>query len=694
MERNQGRRPGSERGSSEEILGHYGLLTQIAEGELTTVHLARPRSDGGFSPLVAIKRLKPQFARQPGCVQLLLDEARLTSALHHANVIGCLDKGMDGGCYVVQNYVEGDDLQGLLNAAGAETHARYVVPLIVDLLNGLHAVHSALDDAGVPLALVHQAPRARHLLVGTDGIARLCDFTHATARGLLLNPERSDRLKIAHIAPEQALNPDSVDHRADLFLVGVMLWEALSGQRLFGAGNDEVTFGNLLRRRVIKPSDVGFRPPRCFDAIVLRALEREPDKRYRSSLEMAHELRGTALNQALYATTGEIAQWVKGLAGARLVERRKYVGSGAGADDVPLKVPSSSSGFFQATKVGDPYGSGLIFGGSFSRLDAPGTVDPDKTPALGNRVPQGAPRAAGVVSPGAYSQVAEERMRKPNAPPPANTRRTSAPAIHVAPPVSSTALRATGPIAPAQRPVLGVAKPKTRAAVDAPSTADRRTDSKPNRLAVPSTPVGWPHRSAPSSTEPTSFELPPTPSALRELAGRTRREDLLLVPVDSLSPPNSAARTAPPRAREEPESGANRMIWIVTGLLAAIILFAVGMSVQRTRDLSAPQRVTATQPVARSVAPSPAAPPREAAQQAATPAPDAAKAPAAALPNPAAPAFPTDAPDAADAAREISPPNPSPRRGEGSRSYPLTPRDGEPPKARPRRLLPIPDNPY
>jgi len=869
LERNQGQRPDGKRDSSEEILGRYALLTQIAEGELATVHLARQHGDAGFQRLVAIKRLKPLFARQPECVQLLLDEARLTSDLHHANVVGCLDMGTEGGCYVVQNYVEGDSLQGLLKAAGAETHARYVVPLIVDVLNGLHAVHTALDDEGVPLSLVHQAPRARHVLVGIDGTARLCDFTQAKARGLVPSRQRADRMKIAYMAPEQALNPDAVDHRADLFLVGVMLWEALTGQRLFAADSDELTFQHLLHRRVLKPSEVGLRPPRCFDAIVLRALEREPDKRFRSSLDMARELRDTALNHALYATTGEIGQWVKGLAGSTLVERRRVVGTDTGSHEVPLEAPSSSSGFYQATKVADPYGSGLIFGGSFSRLDPSAPLDPDKTPAIGNRISAppprrdrqpvsveayrerddeptgkvttpgglrerkitepywqptrdsaaevvvpvaaatparvpataapasalatpaarpgampvaapavaaakppvissdeeltrpsgfapakaGAPRTPGTVSPGAYSQVAVERKSRPSAPQPATVGRAStptsaptaaaqAPALtspakapasmpplgaslsSVSPAVSGMALRPTAPLAPVQRSALGATKPKSKAAVDAPSTADVRTDSTPQRLLVPSTPVGSPYRDASPSKAPASFELPPMPRALGELSGRTRPADVLRVPVDSLSPPNSAARTVPPPTLDEPEPRANRTIWIVTAVLAAVILLAVGVSVQRMREVREPQRVTAAQPVAPSVVPaSPteppaeplAEPPLEAAEQAATPAP------APAIPSAGAEPTPSDAPSLGaptrTGKRPSSPagvrpgvlgarpgpvgakPSAIPAAEKAAESQPEAPAEAPvaaPPKPakRVRGPLPIPDNPY
>lgn len=844
LERNQGGEPGTKRDSSTEILGRYALLAEIATGELTSVHLARQHGDSGFRRLVALKRLKPLFARQPECVQLLVDEAKLTSGLHHANVIGCLDMGMEGGCYVVQNYVEGDNLQNLLQRAGTESHPRYVVPLIVDVLNGLHAVHTALDGEGVPLGLVHQAPHARHVLVGIDGIARLTDFTQAKACTVAPTRQRSDRLKIANMAPEQALNPEAVDHRADLFLMGVLLWESLTGERLFAAESEEQTFQNVLHRRILRPSEVGRKPARCFDAICLRALERDPAKRYRSSLDMARELRDTALNQALYATTGEIGQWVKALAGPKLIERRRLAGNEPSAEEDntgPLPEASSSSGFFQSTQRADPYGSGLIFGGSFSRLDPNTQVDPDKTPAIGTRallnaapreerkrddeptarhstpperlrkstepywpiesasrdsqptadakpqaqrvsswpppkepfapapsltVPKvelpmaplpvapapaepppaqfapitpsqtpttvtrrslaeqarpdgfvparpGAVREEGVKSPGAYIQVAPARKRtsSPQAARPSEPGATAATEGPRSTPAPAAPLAGGMAVRPSAPPLAGrrisntdglaarQTTPKPRAAVDAPSNFDLRSDSTPTRLLVPAGPVGSPYRDASASKAPQAFELPPMPKALNELTGRTRSADVLHVPVDSLAPSVLSAGSVPPEPSDDPAPKSSRSMWLVTGLLAAIILLAAIVSVRNRLQRPEPVRVTAAQPATPAAPPvsapavqkapevlaPPAAPPTaESATQAAQPL----SKPAQDAPKPTAPKQPW-----APGTKPASPSVPGAAAAKpGAEVAPQLP--AKPSRPRAKNPLPIPDNPY
>jgi serine/threonine-protein kinase len=341
------------------------LLAEIVRSDLSTVHLAQKQGALGFQRLVAIKRLSEVFARQPDFVQLMLDEARIGSRLHHANVVGILDVGNNPSCYVVMDYVEGDSLGTLLARAGNSREPRFIAPVVVDMLNGLHAVHTAIDENGAHLGVVHQAPTAHHVLVGIDGTARLTDFSQARSCVTIPSAVRDDRLRVSHMAPEHALTPEHVDHRADLFVAGIVLWEALTGERLFAADTEELTFQNLVSARVPKPSDVGLRPPRCFDHVVGRALERDPERRYQSALEMARDLRDAALNQALYATAGELGQWVTSLVGPELAERRKR------AVEDPSEPDGSTSGFFSAAHAAkeNPYQSGRIYGGSYSHVD-------------------------------------------------------------------------------------------------------------------------------------------------------------------------------------------------------------------------------------------------------------------------------------------------------------------------------------
>lgn len=386
MDRDMGQKPAQQREPSSELLGPYALLTEIARGEMTTVHLARKHGALGFQRLMAVKRLKPLFARQPECMQLLLDEAKVTAGLHHANVVGVLDVGSEGGCYVVSDYIEGESLEGLL-ARGAERDPRYLLPVIVDALNGLHAVHTALDDTDQPLHMVHQAPRARHILVGVDGIGRLTDFSQVKARCVEPSRVRSERLRVGYMAPEQALDPERADHRADLFVVGITLWEALTGEKLFDAGDDDRTFQNLLHRRIPRPSEVGLCPPRCFDAVCMRALDRDVAARYASALEMARELRDVALNQALYATPGEIGRWVKSVCRAELSERRRKLGVELSSAEIPITPVRPSPTLEARGASSDALSKGRSSGGTHPviKRDDGTPLDLDKTPAIGTR---------------------------------------------------------------------------------------------------------------------------------------------------------------------------------------------------------------------------------------------------------------------------------------------------------------------
>ncbi|MFT3923419.1 MAG: protein kinase [Myxococcales bacterium] len=380
MERDEGNRsPAQVREPSGELLGPYTLLTELARGELTTVHLAKKRGPLGFQRLLTIKRLRPEYAGQENYIKLLVDEAQLTAGLHHANLVGVLDVGSEGGCYVVSDYIEGENLERVLVRVGAMAQPRFVLPLLVDALSGLHAVHHAFGDDEQPLRIVHQAPCARHILVGVDGVGRLTDFSQMSARGIEPSRTRSERLRVAYMAPEQALDPEHVDHRADLFIVGITLWEALTGEHLFAADTEERTFQNLLHRRIPRPSEVGACPPRSLDAVCMRALERDPAARFSSAHEMARELRDAALNQALFASPGEIGAWVTSVMGRELIERRRKSGDLASE----FALPGARTHGFLDPRQEDPYLSGRIHGGSSGDTD--GSSDPDKTPVHAKR---------------------------------------------------------------------------------------------------------------------------------------------------------------------------------------------------------------------------------------------------------------------------------------------------------------------
>lgn len=305
------------------LLGRYEVLSRIARGGMGSVYLCRATGEGGFRRLFALKVLRRHLSSNERSVQMFLDEAKIASALHHPNVVGVVDVGShEGQPYLVMDYVEGSSFADLLRENPTYRPPRLVVPILLDALSGLAAAHSLSDDDGVPLGLAHCDFSPQNLLVGKDGIARVTDFGIARAKNAMVDRGAvSTHGKPAYLSPEQ-VQGKPVDERSDIFSVGVLLWNALTGQQLFDGPTPEATMENVLKRRIAPPSQVGLNPPPCLDRIVLKALERDPKRRYQSAEEMLMDLRESALHADLLGPSLEVAAWVRESFGRDLEARR------------------------------------------------------------------------------------------------------------------------------------------------------------------------------------------------------------------------------------------------------------------------------------------------------------------------------------------------------------------------------------
>ena len=307
-------------------LGRYELIAELASGGMGTVYLARHAGQRGFQRLFAAKVLHPHLADEAEFVDMLHDEARLAARIHHPNVVAVLDIGSeDTRNYVVMEYVEGPAFAILYGRSAKNRPVGVVLSILIDALEGLHAAHTLTDDYGEPVGLVHRDVSPQNVLVGADGIARITDFGIAKARSRITSTQPGTRKgKLQFMAPEQVMGWE-VDRRADIWAAGVMLWTTLTGQHLFKAETDAATLHNLLSSAVPAPSSQGTKPPECLDAIILRALERDPEKRFSSALEMADALRAAAAKNDLLATRHEVARWVSELFGHDLERRRQAI---------------------------------------------------------------------------------------------------------------------------------------------------------------------------------------------------------------------------------------------------------------------------------------------------------------------------------------------------------------------------------
>jgi serine/threonine-protein kinase len=305
------------------IVGRYAIYEPpIASGGMATVHIGRLVARGGFSRTVAIKRMHPHVSSDPEFVSMFMDEARLAGHIRHPNVIGTIDVvASQKELFLVMDYVHGESLAKLL-AGGEEIPLPVASAVLVNALDGLHAAHEATNDQGEPLHIVHRDVSPQNVLVGVDGIARVIDFgvakaadgSHSTQAGQIKG-------KIAYMAPEQMLGWD-MDRRTDVYAASVVLWQVLTGQKLF-RGTEAEVIGKVASATIQPPSAVA-RPGRVsleLDRFVMRGLSRRKEDRWESAREMARALE----RHIPVAPPSEVAAWVRAAAGATIDERSRRV---------------------------------------------------------------------------------------------------------------------------------------------------------------------------------------------------------------------------------------------------------------------------------------------------------------------------------------------------------------------------------
>jgi serine/threonine-protein kinase len=338
-------------------VGSYELLGEISAGGMATVHLGRLSGPAGFARVVAVKRLRAQFAKDPDFVSMLLDEARLAARIRHPNVVPTLDVVSEAGeLFLVMDYVEGESLSRLLRRIREKS--KIPVPIasaiVGNALRGVHAAHEVRSDDGELLQIVHRDVSPHNVIVGTDGLARLADFGVAKAIGRLQTTREGQvKGKLPYMAPEQ-VRGQKVTRRTDVYSAGVVLWECLVGERLF-AGDETEVLERVLLGAIEPPSSRVPDLPHELDAIVMRATSRDPNVRYETAAEMADALEH-AVRPAL---PSEVARWLDDIAGASIKQRAGRVAEEVGSD--PNAQATSSSGALPGARSleatgGDPDG--------------------------------------------------------------------------------------------------------------------------------------------------------------------------------------------------------------------------------------------------------------------------------------------------------------------------------------------------
>lgn len=282
-------------GAANAVLGGYRLLTELAQGELCSVSMARSLQSSHDAGVVAVKRLRTPHQNTGGRSRLLR-EARVLLSLRAPNLVRVLEIHTQPELFVVMEHVPGASLRALLTRAREVDALRYIVPIFVDALRGLSVLHNWKDEDGAPGFLVHQAPTARHMLVGLDGVTRLIDLSHVHGRQLG-SGEGVFRGERTGAAPEQLADRAALDPRCDIFIVGTALLEAL------GCARDA-------RAAMLSESHVRARLGSLM-AIGQRARSSEKSARFWSADEMAYALQKAADEADLYADRAAVGGYVR-----------------------------------------------------------------------------------------------------------------------------------------------------------------------------------------------------------------------------------------------------------------------------------------------------------------------------------------------------------------------------------------------
>jgi serine/threonine protein kinase len=329
------------------LFGKFELLRRIAAGGMAEVFAARLISVAGFEKMVALKRILPELADRAEYVNMFLDEARIAASLNHPNIVQVYDiDQVDGQYFMTMEYLRGHDLRFVLKElrrSGTGMPLSLALRIVSEVASGLHYAHERRGLTGQPLGIVHRDVSPKNIFITFDGVVKLLDFGIAKAHHRL-SVTRTGTLKgrYPYMAPEQVVD-DAIDSRADVFALGICLWEMTTGRRLYQGKTAYEILKKIRDQPVPRPSEVmtGYSP--AVEAVVMRALEKDREKRYQSCLAMQRDLeKAGALG--LHQSAGAVATLMEDLFGEGWRTPMVPLPGACEVDEIPLSDEDDDTG--------------------------------------------------------------------------------------------------------------------------------------------------------------------------------------------------------------------------------------------------------------------------------------------------------------------------------------------------------------
>ncbi len=567
--------------------GKLQIIRRLGQGGMAEVFLAKQVGVKGFEKFLVMKKILQQFAENPEFVDMLFAEARANARLTHPNVVQTFDVGVtEGVAYILMEYVRGPDLKRLINELrrkGLALPMEHALRIVAETAAGLHYAHSYVDPAGHAHPVVHRDVSPHNVLISLDGAIKLSDFGIAKVQGEDHTQAGVLKGKISYISPEAAAGRP-LDARNDVFALGVVLFELLTGQLPFRRDHDAATLNAIVREPAPVPSQLKPSIPQDVSDLILRALVKDPARRTPSAAAMREEIEAVMAHHRLNSSPAAVAQFFKDTLADRLVEYAPATTSSSGSGSHPrIPSPGESQNTSSAARLAGSVASSGSGSGSRPALTGsrPG-LSTSSRPGLGTGtnaksgsgprpIPAGAAgTGTGVAPPEAPASMEVERTEQVKLKQAANAQARapspgSASRPAVGPPPSPAPAPHTSTRSGLRQMPATPAAPSSAGMASVGSAAPAAQPPVRPSVAVPAVAVAQPPR---ASTQVSTVQPQPARTAAPATSSRTGLQAIGPPPVP-VQPP---VQPPPPVAVQPEQSSATK--WIA--IAAVLVLLAAG----------------------------------------------------------------------------------------------------------------------
>ncbi|RMD90266.1 MAG: serine/threonine protein kinase, partial [Alphaproteobacteria bacterium] len=314
--------------------------------EIWLAHMAGPE---GFEKLVVIKKIRPHLAKQKNFLKMFLNEARLAAQLNHPNIVQIYEFGNpDNQHYIAMEYIFGRDLSEIVpkaKRANIPFPLEYAIKIIMQVCEGLYYAHTKTDKLGRPLQIIHRDISPQNVLVSFDGHVKILDFGIAKAANQYEQTQQGIlKGKVSYMAPEQILG-EQVDCRVDIFSLGAVFYELITGYKLFSGDNELAILRSITDGPIYPPSYFNEEVPDELEEIILKALAKDPNERYPNAWELQRDLTALLLKFDFHPTNTHLANFLKQLFEDEIEEESRYLEQKLqevlGSEAAPAPLPPS-----------------------------------------------------------------------------------------------------------------------------------------------------------------------------------------------------------------------------------------------------------------------------------------------------------------------------------------------------------------